>query len=70
MRVPGVVRTFMLVALLTGVGSEVFDRLWTDRVLRDFDLPQVFGADPSVVWFAGGRPARPAAASPRLGGQR
>lgn len=47
----GVVRAFMVIALLTGMGSEVFDRLWVDRVLSDFPLPSLFGWSGGAVWF-------------------
>lgn len=49
-----VIRSFLLVSLLTGVASEAFDRLWTARILADFTLPVVpgpIGASGPVVWF-------------------
>lgn len=50
-RGPGVVRSFLVIAVLTGVSSEVFDRLWTARVLEAFTLPTVGGVDDPAVWF-------------------
>lgn len=50
-RRPGVVRSFLVIALLTGVSSEVFDRLWTARVLQAFTLPTVWGTDDPAIWF-------------------
>lgn len=52
-RRPGVVRSFLLIALLTGISSEVFDRLWTPRVIESFSLPSVLGIDDPAVWFTG-----------------
>lgn len=52
-RRPGLVRTLLLISLLTGLASEVFDRLWVDRVVREFSLPAVAGADSLAVWFTG-----------------
>jgi DHA3 family tetracycline resistance protein-like MFS transporter len=46
-----VVRTIALVALVVGLASEAFDRLWTVRVLESFTLPDVAGFDGDVVWF-------------------
>ena len=46
-----VVRTIALVALVVGLASEAFDRLWTVRVLESFTLPDVAGFDGAVVWF-------------------
>ena len=46
-----VVRTVALVALVVGLASEAFDRLWTVRVLESFTLPDVAGFDGAVVWF-------------------
>ncbi|CAM3251123.1 MFS transporter [Stackebrandtia soli] len=45
-----VVRSFLLISLLSGLSSEAFDRLWTARILEDFALPSAFGAA-SAVWF-------------------
>ncbi|WP_409484475.1 MFS transporter [Arsenicicoccus dermatophilus] len=50
-RKPGVVRSFLLIGLLTGLTSEVFDRLWVDRLARDLTLPPWFGANSLTVWF-------------------
>ncbi|WP_083283587.1 MFS transporter [Humibacillus sp. DSM 29435] len=50
-RRPGVVRSFLVIAVLTGVSSEVFDRLWTARVLEAFRLPTVLGVDDPAIWF-------------------
>lgn len=50
-RRPGVVRSFLLIALLAGLTSEVFDRLWVDRIVRDLDLPDVAGLDGLAFWF-------------------
>ncbi|HIW62940.1 MAG TPA: MFS transporter [Candidatus Stackebrandtia excrementipullorum] len=48
-----VVLTLVAVALFVGLSSEAFDRLWTDRILTDFNLPPIFGVDPDVAWFTG-----------------
>ncbi|WP_264702163.1 hypothetical protein [Micropruina sonneratiae] len=45
----GVVRSFLLVALLTGLSSEAVDRLWTAHVLEQFTLPTVFGLSGAAV---------------------
>lgn len=50
-RRPGVVRSFLLIALLAGLTSEVFDRLWVDRIVRDLELPDVAGLDGLAFWF-------------------
>ena len=52
-RRPGLVRTLLLIGLLAGLTSEVFDRLWVDRIARDFPLPDVFGENSLAVWFTG-----------------
>lgn len=49
----GVVRSFLIIALLTGISSEVFDRLWTAHILQDFRLPSVAGLDQPALWFTG-----------------
>lgn len=49
-RRPGMVRGFMIVALLGGLTSEVFDRLWTPWVLANFHFPSWPTANP-VIWF-------------------
>lgn len=46
-----VVMVLVLVSLFVGLSSEAFDRLWTDRILTDFNLPPMFGLDPNVMWF-------------------
>lgn len=51
-RRPGVVRSFMVVALLVGLSSEVFDRLWTRHVVDSFTLPTLGGFTSDAVWFA------------------
>lgn len=50
-RRPGVVRSFLVIAVLTGISSEVFDRLWTARVVDAFTLPTVFGVSDPAIWF-------------------
>jgi DHA3 family tetracycline resistance protein-like MFS transporter len=50
-RRPGVVRSFLLVALLTGLSSEVFDRLWTARVLALGTGPRIVGGWGQAWWF-------------------
>jgi MFS family permease len=45
-----VVRAFLLVSLLVGLSSEVFDRLWRVRILDDFAMPEVFGGDEAVAF--------------------
>jgi len=50
-RRPGVVRSFLVIAVLTGLSSEVFDRLWTARVLASFQLPDLFGIRDPALWF-------------------
>lgn len=50
-RKPGVVRAFLLIGLLAGLTSEVFDRLWVDRIARNFPLPMWFGRDSIALWF-------------------
>lgn len=50
-RRPGVVRSFLLIAVLTGISSEVFDRLWTARVVEAFTLPTVAGVHDPAIWF-------------------
>lgn len=48
---PGVIRTFMVVGFLSGLSSEVFDRLWVDRVIHDVGLPGLSQADDVATWF-------------------
>lgn len=50
-RRPGVVRSFLIIGLLAGLTSEVFDRLWVDRITNDFPLPLWFGPDSVALWF-------------------
>ncbi|MDN5726790.1 MAG: MFS transporter, partial [Propionibacteriales bacterium] len=50
-RRPGVVRSFLIIGLLVGLSSEVFDRLWVDRITNDFPLPAWFGEQSLAVWF-------------------
>ena len=47
-----VVRVFLLVSVLAGLASEVFDRLWQVRVLDSFTMPEVFGGDEAVAFTA------------------
>lgn len=50
-RRPGLVRSFAIIAVLTGMASEVVDRLWTARVLNDLRLPSTGGLDNAATWF-------------------
>jgi len=45
-----VVRVFLLVSLLVGLASEVFDRLWRVRVLDTFAMPALFGGDEAIAF--------------------
>jgi len=54
-RRPGLVRAFLLISLLMGLTSEVFDRLWVARIVSDFPLPDVFG---TTRWRCGSRCSR------------
>ncbi|GAA2160828.1 DHA3 family tetracycline resistance protein-like MFS transporter [Humibacillus xanthopallidus] len=45
-----VVRVFLLVSVLAGLASEVFDRLWQVRVLDSFAMPEVFGGDEAIAF--------------------
>lgn len=45
-----VVRVFLLVSLLAGLASEVFDRLWRVRLLDDFEMPALFGGDEAIAF--------------------
>ncbi|MCQ9178687.1 MFS transporter [Streptomyces sp. IBSBF 2953] len=47
-----VVLTMTLVSLFVGLSSEVVDRLWVDRILKDFTLTPVAGLDGPTVWFS------------------
>ena len=50
-----VVGILIVVAVLTGLSSEVFDRLWTARVVEAFTLPEVGGLGDPATWFTGFR---------------
>ncbi|MBA8795908.1 DHA3 family tetracycline resistance protein-like MFS transporter [Friedmanniella endophytica] len=54
-RASRLVRAFCLIGLLTGLSSEVVDRLWTARVVNQLGLPPWFDGLPhaSAVWFTG-----------------
>jgi len=45
-----VVQVFLLVSLLVGLSSEVFDRLWSVRILTSFEMPAIFGGDEAVAF--------------------
>lgn len=47
-----VVRYFLLISVLMGLSSEAFDRLWTVKILDDFDVPELFGTSGPALWFA------------------
>lgn len=47
-----VVRSLILVSLVSGLSSEAFDRLWTAHLLRGFDFPSLFGHTSDVLWFS------------------
>jgi DHA3 family tetracycline resistance protein-like MFS transporter len=47
----GVVRSFLIIAVLTGISSEVFDRLWTAHVLAAFSMPDLYGVTDPALWF-------------------
>lgn len=47
-----VVRAMLIISLLSGLSSEAVDRLWTVRVLDDFDIPGLPGSDNPAVLFA------------------
>ncbi len=47
-----VVRSLLLVSLVTGLASEAFDRFWIVHVIDTFDFPALFGTEEPVVWFA------------------
>jgi len=46
-----VVRTLVLISLISGLSSEAFDRLWSVKILTDFTFPTVFGTSDPAVWF-------------------
>lgn len=50
-RRPGVVRSFLLIALLAGLTSEVFDRLWVERIVNDLGVPDLPVGNGLAVWF-------------------
>lgn len=50
-RRPGVGRSFAVIALISGASSEVFDRLWTLRVIDAFELPDLGWLNSSITWF-------------------
>ena len=45
-----VVRTLVLISLISGLSSEAFDRLWSVKIL-DFSFPTVFGTADPAFWF-------------------
>lgn len=45
-----VLTTILIIALLLGLASEGFDRLWQKHVIEDITLPAFLGLD-SVIWF-------------------
>jgi DHA3 family tetracycline resistance protein-like MFS transporter len=47
-----VVRTLVLISLISGLSSEAFDRLWSVKILNDFSFPSLFGTSDPAVWFA------------------
>lgn len=47
-----VVRTLVLISLVSGLSSEAFDRLWSVKILSDFSFPDLFGTTDPAVWFA------------------
>lgn len=50
-RRPGIVRSFAVIALITGASSEVFDRLWTAHVIDAFTTPNIGPLDSTTTWF-------------------
>ncbi|GAA1626421.1 tetracycline efflux MFS transporter TetA(P) [Kribbella alba] len=46
-----VVRTLVLMSLISGLSSEAFDRLWSVKILTDFSFPELFGTSDPAVWF-------------------
>jgi MFS family permease len=46
-----VVRYLALISLISGISSEVFDRLWSVKILNDFTFPTVFGTSDPAFWF-------------------
>jgi len=47
-----VVRTLVLISLVSGLSSEAFDRLWSVKILSDFTFPDLLGTTDPAVWFA------------------
>jgi DHA3 family tetracycline resistance protein-like MFS transporter len=47
-----VVRTLVLISLISGLSSEAFDRLWSVKILADFSFPDLLGTTDPAVWFA------------------
>ena len=45
-----VVRTLVLISLISGLSSEAFDRLWSVKLLT-FDFPTAFGTSDPAFWF-------------------
>jgi DHA3 family tetracycline resistance protein-like MFS transporter len=45
-----VVRTLVLISLISGLSSEAFDRLWSVKIL-DFSFPTIFGTSDPAFWF-------------------
>ncbi|MEJ1110673.1 MULTISPECIES: MFS transporter [unclassified Kribbella] len=45
-----VVRTLVLISLISGLSSEAFDRLWSVKIL-EFDFPTAFGTSDPAFWF-------------------
>jgi multisubunit Na+/H+ antiporter MnhG subunit len=46
-----VVRTLVVISLISGLASEAFDRLWSVKILN-FTFPTVFGTSDPAFWFA------------------
>ena len=42
----------LVISGFVGLASEAFDRLWTVRIVQDFPLPPLLGADNPGAWFA------------------
>ncbi|TDW23930.1 MFS transporter [Kribbella kalugense] len=45
-----VVRTLVVISLISGLSSEAFDRLWSVKILT-FTFPTVFGTSDPAFWF-------------------
>jgi MFS family permease len=45
-----VVRSLVLISLISGLSSEAFDRLWSVKILH-FSFPTVFGTSNPAFWF-------------------